>query len=427
MIRTNTFEVVPQSDRDDEILRRVLDASASLWNEVTYARRQRFFEGEDIWEKDEFYKRYVGVLGGASAQTVLRRSDGAWKSFFALLENPDETASPPGYWGNESEGRELRTYVRSDAYDIQWGTRSRLDIRIGLDLKDEYDMGYYERLRLELRGEPRWEGKPGRLTIAYDEVSETYRAFQPVTVANDKQDSPLAAEAAALDLGVNSLVACSTTTGHQYRYDGTGLFEQFRETTEHIASLSAKLQNQRSSQRITCLYRKRTHRRDHAVAALVRDLVTRLHDQGTATVYVGDLSGGFETHWSVKVNEKVQNFWAHRKFLNRLECVCEEFGIRVCVRSEAWTSQECPDCGRVDTTVRHRETLTCQCGFDGNADLAASRTFLNRCTEQKPIVGPTARPVRFQWDNHRWRSTRDASQKSQRITHEPESCHHSQD
>jgi putative transposase len=45
MRRTNTFEVVPQSERADIVLRRLLDASASLWNQLTYARRQQFFAG----------------------------------------------------------------------------------------------------------------------------------------------------------------------------------------------------------------------------------------------------------------------------------------------------------------------------------------------------------------------------------------------
>lgn len=40
MKRTNTFEVVPMSDTDEELLRRVMDASASLWNELTYERPQ---------------------------------------------------------------------------------------------------------------------------------------------------------------------------------------------------------------------------------------------------------------------------------------------------------------------------------------------------------------------------------------------------
>jgi putative transposase len=63
-------------------------------------------------------------------------------------------------------------------------------------------MGYFERLRLEVRGDPRWSGEPGELEIQYDEVEDIYRAYQPVTIDESELDAPLASEEAALDLGV---------------------------------------------------------------------------------------------------------------------------------------------------------------------------------------------------------------------------------
>ena len=74
--------------------------------------------------------------------------------------------------------------------------------------------------------------------------------------------------------------------------------------------------------------------------------------------------------------------------------------------SETWTSQTCPECGEQAETIRHRETLTCPCGFERHADLTAAETFLSRNTDQQ--VRPMARSVRFKWDNHEWRWTTDA-------------------
>jgi len=100
-------------------------------------------------------------------------------------------------------------------------------------------------------------------------------------VPDSRLDSPLASHEAALDVGANNLVACSTTTGNQYIYDGRELFGRFRETTDEIARLQSKLREGRySSKRIRRLYRQRTKRRDHAQNALVRDLVERLYDEG---------------------------------------------------------------------------------------------------------------------------------------------------
>jgi len=256
---------------------------------------------------------------------------------------------------------------------------------------------------LEIVGDPNWPDydDQGRLELWYDETDNIFRASQPVTVSDETQATPLADEKAALDIGANNLVACTTTTGEQYLYEGRELFEWFRATTQEIARLQSLLpEDQYSSKRIRRLYRKRTRRRDHAQAALCRDLIERLYDEGVQTVYIGGLTDVLDTHWSVEANAKTHNFWAFKQFTERLACTAEEYGIAIEVRSEAWTSQECPQCGATDRTHRHQDLLMCECGFEGHADLTASQTFLARQTEQ--AVRPMARPVRFQWDSHEW-------------------------
>nr|WP_311170597.1 transposase [Halobellus sp. ZY16] len=402
MRRTNTFAVRPLSAEDEQLLRDLLDASASLWNELTYERRQNFFDGDSVWDTADYRKQYVGVLGSATAQQIIRKNSEAWRSFFAAQEDGEDTA-PPGYWGNEGDGREFRTYIRNDQYTLETGERSRLEIPVGQDLKDEYGLGYHDRLCLEVAGEPKWDGDQGRLELYYDEVDDTFRAFQPVTVPDSRQDSPLASEEAALDVGANNLVACTTTTGQQYLYEGRDLFARFRETTEEIARLQSRLRERRySSRRIRRLYRKRTRRRDHAQDALVRELMERLYDEGVATVYVGDLTDILSEHWSAEVNEKTHQFWAYRAFIDRLATTAEEYGIRVEVKSEAYTTAECPVCGERDDTDRNGDVFRCPCGYEGHADLDASRTFLERQAGTNLEVGSMARPVRLTWDDHTW-------------------------
>jgi putative transposase len=399
--RTNTVAVRPRSEADERLLRELLDASASLWNELTHERRQQFFDGESVWDTADYRTRYVGVLGSATAQQVIRKNSEAWRSFFAAQEDGENT-SPPGYWGNEDEGRELRTYIRNDQYTLEIGERSRLEIPVGHDLKEKYGLGYHDRLRLEVAGDPKWAGEQGRLELYYDEVSDTFRAIQPVTVPDSRRDSPVAEESAALDVGANTLVACTTTTGQQYCYEGRELFARFRDTTEEIARLQSKLREGRySSRRIRRLYRTRTRRRDHARDALVRDLMERLYADGVATVYVGDLTGVLSAHWSAEVNEQTHQFWAYRSFITRLATTAEEYGIGVEVRSEAYTTAECPVCGEREQTERNGDVFQCSCGYEGHADLGASRTFLDRQAGET-AVGSMARPVRLTWDDHIW-------------------------
>jgi putative transposase len=417
MKRTNTFAVRPLSEQDEQVLRDLLDASAAFWNEVNYERLMRYndedgFEGEDVWDADtgRLEGKYKDVLGASTAQQVIAKNSEAWASFFENKKayydesNPSVTEhpEPPGFRGNKDDGRVLKGVIRKDAYSVEWGDRSRLEIVVGEELRDRHNSPK-SRLRLEIAGDPNWPDyeTQGRLDLWYDEADSTFRASQPVTVSDETRDTPLASEKAALDIGANNLVACTTTTGEQYLYEGRELFQRFRETTREIARLQSKLPDGRySSERIRRLYRKRTRRRDHAQEALCRDLIERLYEDGVDMVYIGRLTDVLETQWSVETNAKTHNFWAFKQFTERMVCTAEEYGISVKVRSEAWTSQECPQCGSTDRTTRHQDTLTCPCGFEGHADLTASETFLKRQTEQ--AVRPMARPVRFEWDDHEW-------------------------
>ncbi len=432
MKRANTFAVRPLTDDDEQVLRELLDASAALWNEINYERLIRYndedgFEG-DVWDADtgRLEGQYKGVLGASTAQTVRRANSEAWRAFFRFKDkfhDPDnqqvtDHPEPPGFRGNEDDGRVLKSAIRKDAYTVEWGERSRVEFVVGEELRDKHNSPK-SRFRLELVGDPDWPeyDDQGRLELWYDETDGTFRASQPVTVP--EQATPLASEEAALDIGANNLVACTTTTGQQYLYEGRKLFQRFRETTREISRLQSKLREGRySSERIRRLYRKRTRRRDHAQEALCRDLIERLYDEGVDTVYIGGLTDVLETHWSVETNAKTHNFWAFKQFTERLATTAEEYGISIEVRSEAWTSQECPQCGSTDRTTRHQDTLTCSCGFEGHADLTASDTFLRRHTEK--AVRPMARPVssetdgfrdaenaqrfqaRFEWDDHNW-------------------------
>ena len=141
MKRTNTFAVRPLCDADEQVLRQVLDASAALWNEINYQRLMRYndedgFEG-DVWDANtgQLEGQYKGVLGASTAQTVRRANSEAWRSFFRLKnqfhdsdnQKVTEHPEPPGFRGNEDDGRVLKGVIRKDAYTVEWGDRSRLE------------------------------------------------------------------------------------------------------------------------------------------------------------------------------------------------------------------------------------------------------------------------------------------------------------
>jgi len=111
MKRVNTFEIVPQTENDKGCLLRLLDASASLWNELTYERRQNYFGDGDVWDTSN-------TVDSTTASSEARPSNRSR----AKTRKRGGRSSPlkrkartltPSYWGNEEEGRELRTYIET--------------------------------------------------------------------------------------------------------------------------------------------------------------------------------------------------------------------------------------------------------------------------------------------------------------------------
>ena len=81
--RTNVVRLLPNGAQERR-LRKLADATAKLWNELNYERRQQFFHNEGIdfkstWNK--YYEKYKGILGSANAQAVMQKNNEAWNSF----------------------------------------------------------------------------------------------------------------------------------------------------------------------------------------------------------------------------------------------------------------------------------------------------------------------------------------------------------
>ena len=189
MRRTNSLTAHPTQQWQKACLCEWLAASCAFYNQVNYRRRQSFFNNTS-WKKatyTDLYDDYAPVISKAACQQLVRKNAEAWRSFDELREMSGENPGPPGYWGNQTDGYDLKSVIRGDLYQIDWNVnRSTLKIPVGNALNDKYDIpgrGYL--VELELQGKPRWKGKPCRLDIAFDEEFQCFRVNQPVTVQPD--------------------------------------------------------------------------------------------------------------------------------------------------------------------------------------------------------------------------------------------------
>jgi putative transposase len=127
MKRTCIVELIVDEETEKR-LKQLCDLSSKLWNEVNYARLKAWLEKKPIdFEATykEFYERYKPLIGSATAQTIIRKNDEAWKSFFELLKLKKEgglppfmkKVSPPGY-KKKRKSRVLWTIIRKDQYEM---------------------------------------------------------------------------------------------------------------------------------------------------------------------------------------------------------------------------------------------------------------------------------------------------------------------
>jgi putative transposase len=434
--RTNTYTAEAINDRHRQCLFDWLAAQPPLWNQITYRRRQAYFsEDGDVWDAEytDLYDEYAPIIGKATCQQIARKNSEAWRSHFRLLDqyhddsNPavTEKPSPPGYWGNRKEGYELYGLVRNDLYTFDWDEdRSTLEFGVGDVLKDRYDFEHNERVTLEVRGNPQWNGDDSRLELIYEGQTDQLRVQHPVRIQPDNVreqredafthtlDFENTTQAAAIDVGANNTLAVVTENGETTVYHARPEFERFQSYSERITTLQSELpENEYTSSRIKRLYDARSRTRDHSRDAAVKHAADWLLSRNVDTVYIGDLTEVLGTHWNADVNEKTHAFWSHRQLLDRIELTFGDVGISVEEVSEKDSSSRCSECGSSDVT-RDGDAFRCHgCGLEGHSDVIGAWNMLQQ------EVGPMARPAAlsvergrdaptdgayWQWNEHDW-------------------------
>jgi len=434
--RTNTYTADPVNDRYRECLFEWLAAHAPLWNQITYRRRQQYFDEDgDVWDAEytDLYDQYAPILGKATCQQLARKNAEAWRSHFELLslyrdgsnQSVTEKPSPPGYWGTRDDGYELHGLVRNDLYTFDWDAdTSTLEFGVGPVLKEEYGFDHNERLTLEVRGDPQWRGDDSRLELIYDEHADQLRVQHPVRIhpANLRQqradafthtlDSENTTQSAAIDVGANNTLAVVTEDGNTAVYHARPEFKRFQKQSERIATLHSELPDeQHTSKQIQRVYETRSRQRTHSRDAAVKHAAEWLLERNVDTVYVGELTNVLSTHWCADVNEKTHAFWSHRQLVERIHLTLGDVGITVTKTGESESSSECPEC-RSDSVTRDGDSFRCDaCDLEAHADVVGAWNML------QSEVGPMARPAAlsaergrdastggayWQWDDHDW-------------------------
>jgi len=393
MKRSNLFALAPTREQH-HILKELGVNCAKLWNEVNYLHRQQYENYLKLDWNPQIYKKYVPLVGSATAQQIVRKNNEVWRSFLALKRLERRGKLPPtmkqvrmpGYW--KRDGRYLlRPLFRCDSYRIVDGC---------LHLHRNH-------LHVAFKGQLRWTGKQGRLEIAWDSLSKKWRVFQCVDVK--PIITPLGSKACYIDMGVRNLATIWMSEWRQpIAYQSGRVLADWWYWTNRIARYQERLaaaNGRKKSKQLSRLYGVRKRRFRHAVATFLRQLLTDLYAQGISTIVIGELTGiRMNGNRSRQNNSMVHNFWSHKYVADRLRWTAEEYGIKVRTISEAHTSRICPRC-RSRHSLRVSRSFRClDCGLQAHRDAVGVLNMAARCGEY--AVRPMVWPMLLRWDGCGW-------------------------
>jgi putative transposase len=396
VVRVDTLRLLPSSEQE-ELLRRVGDATAKLINMENFRRRKLFFDTGKIdcswksaWSRrfTEYFEIYK-LLGSANFHEACRLISDQWKSFVGLLKaakegrlEPWQRVRPPGYRKDKDGQRIPIVVVRYDNYRIDL---ERKVIRLG-----------YWNVSVPFTGKPRWLTKPGakleRLIIQYDPVKKRWYARVSVEVTLERKLNH--GLKAGIDLGRERLIAFVTEPvngsgeGVALLYRGGPLKSDYFYFEKKIAEIDRMLSDPRLEEADRAVmkeirrrfYEKRRKHRDQVFANSAAHLARMCLELGVSAVFIGGLRGIAHD----KPGKGNSNMWSYRKQKLRLATTLENHGIAAFEIPEDNTSKVCARHG-CEVVRGPRGLVRCPHGHTMHADVNAAMNILKRAGGRIPM------------------------------------------
>ncbi|MGQ4834263.1 MAG: RNA-guided endonuclease InsQ/TnpB family protein [Candidatus Asgardarchaeia archaeon] len=386
MLRANIYLLRPTKEAEKE-LRKICDLSSSLWNEINYIRRQSLFKGQFQWDCRAILDKYSKLLGREIVYSVLKKNNEAWKSYFALIRKMKQNSlpshfrgvHPPKYWKERDNGKKrLMTVLSGRDYVINGGYLYLLD-----------------KLKVKIRGKPRWNGPQGRLEIRYDEAIKKWYAHQSIFVKDTPQIRHYG-KRAFIDLGViNIITGWVEGEKRTIAFSGRPILSNWWYWTRKISDLQSKLNKQglKTSNRLKRMFLKRKRQFRNAINVIVYRFVKYCYLRDVTEIIIGDLTHILsKAKHGRKTNALLHNFWSFKYVVDRLKTTAENFGITIKTISEKGTSSKCIRCGSTNIVRKGRLFVCLDCGLQAHRDTVG---VINIASEylRRPISGVAPHPI----------------------------------
>ena len=402
------------------ILNSLTYAAGKLWNVANYERRCWSYDSgmkyPDWYEQKKRMKDHYWYksLPSQTAQELLKQLHEAWQSYNKVKRTGGTiNPQPPGY---KQTGATIR-YL-NNGFVIKEGI-----IRLTIPKQQKEYLAKKHNITAE---------------YLYLRIPDEYRSFQCnlkmieiIPLKKEKYkvnmiiELPKAEYQAenevymSVDLGINNLITCHTTTGKSIIISGRQLLSinrYFDKTIGYYQSIANAQQYAsgnkypKRTRRIQQLYEKRSRQVNHLLHTATKSVVKFAVDEGVTKIIIGEISNIREDKDMGRVNNQKFHKWPFGRIKQLLAYKAEDKGIRMEVQEESFTSQCSPYAAEVSEQYAHKSNrkhrgLFVIEGKAFNADCIGAynimRKYLCRTGKPSPAVVGLDTPMMYRWNSNK--------------------------
>lgn len=322
------------------MLRELCSLSRAVYNESLYNIRQHYFsEGSYLRYEANYYlvknSDNYKRLGANVAQQSMKGADASFKSFFGLLK----LAKSGKYQGWKTR---MPKYLKKDSFFTIAFSQARISgdkfrVPLSFEMRKDYKEPMFIQIPPHILGKkirqihivPKYSGRYFEVRYMFDDVDE------------EKPELDIT-KAMGIDLGVNNLATCVTNTGESFIIDGKKLKSINQWYNKELSRLSSikDLQGIRCyTKRQYSLTTKRNNRVNNYICCAAKKIVNYCVNNKIGNIVVG-YNDGFQSRSNLgRVNNQNFVMIPLGRLKNRIEYLCNQYGINFVQQEESYTSK----------------------------------------------------------------------------------------